>query len=327
MKLLVIVLNYKVAKLTIECLHSLGAEIPAIAGAKVVVVENGSRDGSEDVLSEAIQRHDWNGWVEFVSLSRNHGFTGGNNIIMRKALAGAEPPDYILLLNADTMVQKRALQVLVQFMDEHPDVGIAGSRLTFPDLRPQGTPFRFVGIVSEFDRGLGIGVVSRLLHRWTPCPPKPSTACSVDWVAGAAMMIRRQVIEAIGPLDEGYFAYFEDMDYCLNAKRANWPTWYVPESLIFHHEGCSSGILQEMKTRRPAYWFRARRRFFLKNFGITYSAFADVSYLVGCLLGRIQRVLQGKRNSDPPHSLRDSIRHSVFRSGIHLKEIDSEGAI
>lgn len=324
MKLLVIILNYRVADLTIECLHSLSAEIPAIAGTKVAVVENGSGDGSERVLSKTILQHGWNRWVDFVPLSHNHGFTGGNNVIIRKALADAEPPDYILLLNADTVVPKGALQALVQFMDRHPGIGIAGSRLMYPDGRPQGTPFRFVGIVSEFDRGLGIGLVSKWLHRWAACPPKPSAACSVDWVAGAAMMIRRQVIEAVGLLDEGYFAYFEDMDYCLTAKRANWPTWYVPESLIFHHEGRSSGIVHEVKCRRPAYWFRARRRFFLKNFGIAYSTFADMSYLVGCSLGRIRRIFQGKSNPDPPHSLRDFIKHSVFGSGTKLEGIDSE---
>lgn len=324
MKLLVIILNYRVADLTAECLRSLSEEIPAMAGAQVTVVENGSGDNSEARLHEAIRRNNWSHWVELVTLSHNSGFTGGNNVVIRRAMAAAEPPDYILLLNADTVVERGALRTLVQFMEEHPEIGIAGSRLIFPDGRPQGSPFRFVGIASEFDRGLGIGIVSKLLRRWGVCPPKPSTAAPVDWVAGAAMIIRRQVIEAIGPLDEGYFAYFDDIDYCLNAKRAGWSTWYVPDSLVLHHEGSSSGIGSERERRPPDYWFKARRRFFLKNYGVAYSALIDLSFLIGCVLGRIRRMLQGKPSSQPSHLLRDSIRHSVFCSGIKVDNITAE---
>ena len=81
------------------------------------------------------------------------------------------------------------------------------------------------------------------------------------------MMIRREVIERHGLLDEAFFAYFEDTDYCLNARRAGWSTWYVPESRIIHFEGSSSGIVATNKARLPSYWFEARRWFFLKNYG------------------------------------------------------------
>ncbi len=309
MKLLIAILNYRVPDLTINCLRSLSAAVAEIPSCQVVVLENGSGDGSAERLRGAIPEH---ANVELVVETRNLGFTRGNNLILRRAMASADPPQYFLLLNADTIVAPDAIQLLVRFMDEHPQAGIAGARLEFPDGRPQGTPFRFPSIASEFDRGLGLGVVSRLLAKWATCPPKPAAASPVDWVAGAGMIVRREVVEVIGPLDEGFFAYFEDTDFCRNARRAGWSTWYVPESLIVHLEGSSSGIDARAKSRLPAYWHQARRWYFRKNHGTLYAALADAAFLIGSALGWLRRAVQGKADPNPPHLLWDTLRYSVF---------------
>ena len=107
----------------------------------------------------------------------------------------------------------------------------------------------------------------------------------MDWVAFTSMIIRREVIEAIGPLDEGLYTYFDDIDYCLNAKRAGWQTWFVPESNVIHLDGASTGITEKNLKRRPEYWFQARRRFFLKNHGALYTALADAAFLSGFCSG------------------------------------------
>jgi N-acetylglucosaminyl-diphospho-decaprenol L-rhamnosyltransferase len=315
-KLLVVILNYKVADLTIGCLGSLARELPGIAGSRAVVVENGSGDDSAERLGDAIVAKGWDAWVELVPLARNLGFTAGNNLMVRRALSPPDPPEYVLLLNADTVVAPDAISGLVRFMDEHPRAGIAGARLEFADGRPQGTPFRFPSLASEFDRGLGIGVISRWLSRWAVCPPKPLAACPVDWVAGAAMIIRREVIERVGPLDEGFFAYFEDADYCLNARRSGWSTWYVPDSLIVHFQGSSSGIDAGTGARLPAYWFEVRRWFFLKNHGPIYAGLADAAFLLGCAIGGLRRKIQRRPDPNPPHLFMDSLRHSVFYKGF-----------
>ena len=231
-------------------------------------------------------------------------------------MASPDPPEYVLLLNADTVVAPDAISRLVRFMNEHRQAGIAGTRLEFADGRPQGSPFRFPSVASEFDRGLGIGLISRWLSKWAACPAKPLAASRVDWVAGASMIIRRDVIEAVGPLDEGYFAYFEDTDYCLNARRAGWETWYVPESLIVHFEGSSSGVRAPAKTRLPAYWFQARRWYFLKNYGALYAGLADAAFLLGCALGWLRRKIQRRGDPNPSHLFVDSLSHSVFLTGF-----------
>ena len=145
----------------------------------------------------------------------------------------------------------------------------------------------------------------------------------MDWVTGASMIIRRQVIEAIGPLDEGLYTYFDDNDYCLNAKRAGWETWYVPESRVIHLEGASTGISHTQIKRRPEYWFQARRRFFLKNYGALYTALADAAFLSGFAFWRLRRRIQGKPDTDPPHMLADSLRNSVFVTGFKVREVEN----
>lgn len=323
MKLLVIILNYRVTDLTIECLQSLAGRIDRVAGARVAICENGTGGDALERLRRAIDGNGWGSWADLTAVHPNRGFTGGNNTVIRPALASPDPPDYLLLLNADTVVQDGALEALVEFMDRHPRAGIAGSALLSPEGEVQASPFRFQGIATELDRGLRLGVVSRLLSAWGVVPPTPPRACSVEWVSGASMILRREMLEQIGLLDEGLYTYFDDIDLCLRAKRAGWETWYVPESRIVHLEGASTGIAARTVKRRPDYWFQARRRFFLKNYGALYTALADAAFIVGFAVWRLRRLVQGKPDTDPPRMLADSIRHSVFLTGFKVTAVEN----
>src|SRR6185295_15355436 len=151
-------------------------------------------------------------------------------------------PRYVLLLNPDTLVRPGALCTLLEFMEAHPKVGIAGTRLEDPDGAPQTSAFRFPTVWSELEYGLQLGVVTKLLSRWVSAPPPRNEAHETDWVAGAAMLIRREVIEHLGLFDPDYFMYYEEVDFCLRAKRMGWRCWYVPSARIVHLVGRSSGI-------------------------------------------------------------------------------------
>lgn len=323
MKLLVVILNYRVTDLTIECLRSLASQVDGVAGARVAVCENGTGGDAVERLRQAIDGNGWGSWVDLTAVHPNRGFTGGNNTVTRAALASADPPDYLLLLNADTIVQDGALEALVEFMDRHPRTGIAGSALLSPHGAVQASPFRFQGIATELDRGLRLGVVSKLLSPWSLVPPTPLEACPAEWVSGACMILRREMLEEIGLLDEGLYTYFDDIDICLRAKRAGWETWYVPGSRIVHLEGASTGIAAKASKRRPAYWFQARRRFFLKNHGALYTALADAAFIAGFAVWRLRRWIQGKPDTDPPRMLADSIRHSVFLAGFRVTAVEN----
>lgn len=322
MKLFIVVLCYRVPDLTIDCLRALSGEIGRIPDAKVGVCENGTGGNTAQRLRQAIDENGWGSWVDLAVVYPNLGFTGGNNLQIRAALESDDFPEYVLLLNADTIVQERALEALVEFMDSHPRAGIAGSQLLWQDGVPQATPFRFQGILSELDRGLRLGIVSKLLSRWTAVSP-PSGTCRAEWVSGASMLLRRSMLEQIGLLDEGLYTYFDDIDICLRARRAGWETWYVPESKVIHLEGASTGLVTKAVKRRPAYWFQARRRFFLKSYGKAYTAMADAAFLCGFALWRLRRRIQRKPETDPLHMLGDSFRHSVFCTGFELRAVEN----
>ena len=327
MKLLVVITNYRVADLTIDCLRSIAAEIDSVPGTHVAVCENGTGDDSATRIERAIVDNGWNSWCTLTAIGTNLGFTGGNNLILRSALQAEDPPEYVLLLNADTIVRPNAFKALIDFMDAHPGAGIAGSAQEFPDGTPHQSAFRFPTPPSELEGNLRLGLLSRLLKDWRVPLPTLDHSQEVDWVSGATMIVRREVFRDIGVLDDGYYSYYEDTDFCFNARRAGWAVWYVPASLIMHIGGQTTGLTFKKPKRRPAYFFETRRRYFLKNHGAVYAALADVSMLTGLTLWRLRVALTRQQDSDPPYLLRDSIRHSVFLTGFRLKDVQNPALV
>jgi GT2 family glycosyltransferase len=196
--------------------------------------------------------------------------------------------------------------------------------LISPDGTVEGTPFRFPGIATEFDAAMRLGLVTRLLWPWKIVLPKREGNLRAGWVSGASMILRRTMLEQIGLLDEGLYTYFDDPDICLRALRAGWETWYVPASRVTHLAGESTKITgKRVPTRRPPYWFQARRRYYLKHYGGLYAALVDAAFISGFACWRLRRRLQRKPDLDPPHMLIDSIRHSVFCTGLKLRVVEN----
>ena len=218
--MLVVIVNYKTPELTIDCLKSLVSEVQSLPGIRVVVTDNASSDRSAEQIQTAIDTNGWGEWASLMPLEKNGGFAFGNNEAIRPALESSNPPFYILLLNPDTIVLPGALKELWNFMEKNPEAGIAGSRLENRDGSPQRSAFRFPTILSELDSGLRLGLVSKLLSKWIVAPPVPEEICQTDWVAGASMIVRREVFERVGLMDESYFLYYEEVDFCLQANKA-----------------------------------------------------------------------------------------------------------
>lgn len=317
MKLLVIIVNYRSADLAIDCLRSIEADVRSLPATRVVVVESQSPDDSVAKLQAAIRANGWNDWCELKPLDHNGGFAYGNNEGIRPFLESDDRPDLVLLLNPDMISRPGAIPTLVRYMDHHPDVGIAGSRTEWPDGSPQTSAFRFPTIAGEIEGALRLGVVTKLLKRHVIAPPPPDREETVDWVVGASMIIRCAVFEKIGLLDDKYFMYFEEVDFCLRARRAGFVCRYVPEARIVHLIGKSSGVTNAatQNRRRPGYWFDSRRRYFVINHGLIYAALADLAFAIGFGLWRIRRAIQRKPDPDPARFLGDFVRHSVFAKG------------
>jgi GT2 family glycosyltransferase len=315
-----VILNYRTAELTVDCLRSIAPELATLPNTSVVVTDNASGDGSVERIARAIAEEGMASWARLMPLDRNGGYAYGNNAPIREALASAQPPEFVLLLNPDTQLRPRAIHELVRFMASHPEVGIAGSRLEDPDGTPQCSAFNFPNPWSELDRGLRLGVVAKLLEPKLVTRPIPDTSCSVDWVAGASMLVRKAVFDKIGLIDEAYFLYYEEVDFLLRSKRAGFETYYVPQSRVMHMVGASTGVSDHRKAakRVPGYWFDSRRRYFLKNHGPLGAAAADLAWLLGYSLHSARQRVFPKAANDPPHVFEDFVRNGVWRRGVTI---------
>jgi GT2 family glycosyltransferase len=280
----------------------------------VLVVDNDSQDGSFAELSAAARTfaHTSRTPVQVIASGENGGFAYGVNAGVRYGLASSSVPDYFYLLNSDAFPDPNAIRELVRIFEREPSAGIAGSYVYGSDGMPHQTAFRFPSVLGEFERALRLGIVSKLLHRWRVPLPLPDSDCEVDWVAGASMMIRREVFEDIGLFDDRFFLYFEETDFCRRAKLHGWRTFYVRGSAVAHIGGASTGIKDSRTQRRmPAYWFDSRRYYFQKNHGGAYLAASDVLFALGFSLWRLRRKIQNKPDEDPPSLLADFVEHSL----------------
>lgn len=284
----------------------------------VELVDNASPDDSFDVLDSFLRESGFESWVHLTRAPRNGGFSYGNNIgieLARKALPNAK---YLLLLNPDIVVQHLAFLPMIDFLDRNPNVGIVGSRLEELDGMPQISAFRFPTFWSEVDAGLRFGFVSNLLSKHLVAPPVRTESHRTDWVAGASMLVRTDVLDDVGLLDEHFFMYYEEVDFCRRAALAGWECWYVPESRVVHLVGQASGINSADKKpkQRPSYVHESRRRYFQKHHGRLYAILADLAWLTSYPLWRLRRFIQRKPDTDPPQLWWDTLRHSSLFHGI-----------
>jgi N-acetylglucosaminyl-diphospho-decaprenol L-rhamnosyltransferase len=208
-----------------RCLDVLVPEVSRLGG-EVIVVDNASDDDSAAIAQQhpSVQLH--------INKVRQ-GFSANNNYGMAFAKGR-----YLLLLNPDTEVQPGALETLIQFMDAHPQVGMCGAQLLFPDGTIQPSPRRFPSIGSVIARRTPLRIFLRqsvLNQHHLMGDLDHSKTQSVDWLLGACMFIRREVLETVGPLDEGYFLYVEDIDWAHRMNTAGWQVYYVPTAQIIHH--------------------------------------------------------------------------------------------
>lgn len=274
-----------------ECLRSVFANLAACPelAAEVWVVDNASGDNSTHMVATEYPQ------ARLVASQQNLGFAGGNNRALR--LLGFQPtgaearatgsaqlssaaglPRYVLLLNPDTVVHEGSLAQLVAFLDDQPPYGGCGARLIYPDGSFQHSAFGFPGLAQiYFDLYPPPGRLNRLLDsRWNGRYSRQlyetGQPFAVDFVLGAALMVRREAIETIGLLDEGYFMYCEEMDWQRRLQAAGWPLACVPAAVITHHGGASTGQFRGAMVE--ALW-RSRLRYFRRYHGPLFNRLAQ----------------------------------------------------
>ncbi|MCU0671278.1 MAG: glycosyltransferase family 2 protein [Myxococcota bacterium] len=317
-KLASIVLNWRTPDMTLDAVRAaVKAMKPLEGGWHLYVVDNDSQDGSEAKLRAAIAGEQARGtWgydhVEVIQSGRNGGFGAGNNVGIRAALARADRPEYVYILNSDAFPAPDAVAKLVAALDARPELGIAGSYIHGVDGEPHVTAFRFPTIQSEIENGLGLGLVTRLLERWVVPIGIPDGTVEVDWLAGASMMMRVSMLDEIGVFDETFFLYFEETDLCRRAANAGWKTLYVRDSHCAHVGSASTGM--KKWTRIPGYWLDSRRHYFTKNHGERYFFAVTALRLLGEATYEARRIVQPKKSAKMPKGfIADLARHTLGR--------------
>lgn len=263
----IIIVNYKTKDLTIQCIESIKNTIDV--NYKVFLIDNASKDGSVEVFKKKYKT-DKN--ITIIALDKNKGFAGGNNEGLKKSTA-----EFILLLNSDCVVHSGAVEGMLEMMSKDNKVGISTCKLQNTDGSLQATGGYFPNLLRVLSWMViqdvpGVDLIVKPFH---PSLSYYSKQRELDWVTGAFMLIRRKVFEEIGALDEDYFMYTEDVDYCFRAKQAGWRVVYSPKHSVTHHGGASSGreysILKEFEGVKIFYsksypqWQRMLLRFFLKT--------------------------------------------------------------
>ena len=303
-KLCAVILNYRGAQLTIDCVSSLAGQIRGHQDRYAVVVDNDSRDGSASEIERFIDKNAWSDWVQLVSSSRNGGFAAGNNIGLK-----AVDAELYLLMNSDTRLTDNAIDALLKSEKEHPRAGIIGPQLQGPNGEPQISCFRYRTPISEMMRAAGTGPIDRTLGRWNVAIDVPAEAMRPPWISFACVLIRREVIECIGYLDDGFFMYFEDIDYCRRAWNSGWHVLYDPVPKVVHLRGGSSSVKSAIKnrTRIPRYYYESRSRYFAKHYGsVPGLVFTNAMWVLGRVVSRAREMVQNKEPHLCEYEMRDN---------------------
>ena len=295
LQLLVVIINYRSYDMTRCCIETLYPQITSTPGRRVVVVDNDSGDDSADRLDHAIAEHGWGDQIELVRSPVNGGFSAGNNVGIRHLDA-----EYYLLINSDTEVRKGAIDEMLAGMEQLPRAGLIGPRLEWPDAEPQGSCFQFRHPGHEFFKAAGTGILERLFRVSPATLPISDEPVQSQWVSFACVMIRRAVIEQVGLMDEGYFMYEEDVDYCRRAGEAGWEAWYWPAARVVHLRGGSSPVksLTAQRKRRPRYYYASRARYFGKFYGRLGLWTANILWTAGRAVAWVREIL----NTKQPHA-------------------------
>jgi len=293
LELLVVIINYKTAQMTCDCLESLLTEIKD-SNVRAVVVDNNSQDNSVKYIQEWIETVNTKK-VRLIASEHNGGFSAGNNL----GILSHRAENY-LLLNSDTIVRPGAIQKLRAELNSDFANGIASPRLEWFDGKPQESCFNQHSIWSEFLSAANTGPLAKLLKKYVVAKSLTDKASQSEWTSFACVMIRREVFEQIGLLDSGFFMYFEDAEFCYRARNAGWKIVNNPEAHVVHLRGGSSPLKSQAKLRKrlPRYFFESRTRYFYLLHGRSGLLLANIFWSLGAFVAILRTVFSRQYQSN-----------------------------
>ncbi len=289
-RLAIVIINYKTPQLTINCIESL---LPQLTNdMEIVLVDNNSADTSLEKLRDWITKKQVQN-VTLIPSPNNSGFSGGNNLGINSIKA-----DYYLLANSDLIFRENAIEALLKTASEYPKIGLFSPRLEWPDCRPQISCFRFHSPFSELIKAAGLSIVTRLFQKWDIAIPVTQEKSFPPWTSFACILIRNEVFTTVGLMDEDYFLYYEDVDYCRRCHNAGWSILNVPDARVVHLRGGSSDVKKNIiqKRRLPRYVYESRALYFRKHYGFFGPLLANLFWTFGGLLALTSKLF-GKQQT------------------------------
>ena len=306
----VIVVNYGTARLALSAIESVLAHDPGPREVEIHLVDNASPDGDAEILATAIADRQWSGQVTLYRQPENIGFGRANNVVLDRLAKRRAQPELVFLLNPDARLANDALRELANFLEDHPSSGAAGARLIDESGAISTSAFRFPSIAGEFAEAASFGPVTRLLRRWRiPMDPERETG-PVDWVTGAAVMLRFGALKQVSFFDPGFFLYYEEVDLMRRLTRAGWSCWHVAEAEVIHAEGSATKLRgnEVGLRRRPDYWYESRRLYSYRSRGRVGAIANGFVALAGAGLNHATSFLRGKKPWLPERFIQDSWR-------------------
>ena len=280
------IINFRTEALTLQCVRSALDSLDGIDG-QVVVVDNASEDGSAEAIAAWIDAQPTGTPVKLVSSETNSGFSGGHNQGIRACDA-----EFYLLLNSDALLRPGFCANILAAAEARPKDGLFAPRIEHDDGDVQTSCFRFPGPASEMVRSACTGFVTKALKRFEVALGPDPDPNQIEWASFACILLRREVVQAVGMMDEGYFLYYEDAEYCLRARRAGWAIAYVPEAVAVHFRGGSGPVktLVKAQKRLPAYYYSSRSRFLYQAHGWGGLMAANLAWYMGRLVAHMRRL-------------------------------------
>lgn len=276
LSLTIIIVNFRTPKLTLDCLESLAREQTTFPHFRAVVVDNGSGDDSASLLQSQMDANAWGHWCQLLPLDTNLGFAGGNNTGIRwvweqDAKEGQSRTTYVLLLNSDTIVHPGCLKYCVEAMEAQPRLGTMSCKLLNADgslqivARKYMSPLRLlVGVTGlPWKMPSWFGWAQLEYRGWD----MNREAGAPEWIGGAFMLLRTETMDQVGLLDEDFFFYGEDAEYCFRIHRSGWSILYDPSVTTTHLGGASSDPSRLMTEAKSKAVWRARYLFLSKCYG------------------------------------------------------------
>ncbi|MFQ3549572.1 MAG: glycosyltransferase family 2 protein [Armatimonadota bacterium] len=297
-KLSIAIVNWNTKELLDNCLASILKSTNNI-DYEIIVVDNASTDDSIKMLNEK-----YSSKIKIIQNNNNVGFAYANNQAFEMSFG-----EYFLLLNSDTICKENSLSILCNFLDSNVNAGAAGPLTLNEDETLQYSWAKFPKIITEFK-----GIIDRSIITYDGIITQPKQLKDIgpfqaDWIGGACLLVKRQVIEQIGLMDTNLFMYSEETDWCYRMRKVGWEIWVVPDSEIIHLGGRSSAQVPIQTMQRLA---DSKIKFFRKHYGLFSALLLRYLLTIKALLKSLQNILLHKKNNYYEESKRQ------FKLAIHL---------